>query len=46
MTSLGPKRFWISMTNDSDFDADFDSVFDYDRSDSDYDASVAVETTL
>lgn len=32
------------MTNDFDFDSDFDS--DYDRSGSDYDASVAVETTL
>lgn len=31
------------MTNDFDFDSDFDS--DYDRSGSDYDASVAVETT-
>ena len=32
------------MTNDFDFDSDFDSG--YDRSGSDYDASVAVETTL
>ena len=32
------------MTNDFDFDSDFDS--NYDRSGSDYDASVAVETTL
>ena len=32
------------MTNDFDFDSDFDS--DYDRSGSDYDTSVAVETTL
>lgn len=34
------------MTNDFDFDSDLDSVFDYDCSGTDYDASVAVETTL
>lgn len=38
--------FGTPMTNDFDFDSDFDSVFDYDCSDYDYDASVAVETTL